>query len=206
MTDLEVGRYALRSFKFARVLPPVGGSGAMSSDLAMSMSYGEWRRANVDRLPIKWMWQAPTFANADDWLDGTCAAVCRKWAVGVSAVRHDAPDESCSCGIYGSLSYADLLSSFMNEARSMVAVFAAEGTTIIGTRGLRTQFARVVGYWVDCARPDAARAADGQFVDASAFGDPLALVEAFGLSLLPPSEVPGDKRIVGKYWTGKPDD
>jgi hypothetical protein len=137
-----------------------------------------------------------------DWEDGTCEATCRS--------GHQAPHEGCHCGIYGSLSYAGLLLQYP-QARHLVTVIAAEGTTIIGTRGLRTQFARVVAYWADVIRPDEAaewssrlflgqppsplpgrqpsfrELARKQFKGSEEFECPTEMVERYGLSLLPPA-------------------
>jgi len=103
------------------------------------------------------------YDKADGWEDGTCEATCGNsaakmvtWGGDVLSKtnqRHQPPDERCGCGIYAALSYADVLHQYRQHARHIVAVVAAEGVTIIGTRGLRTQFARVVAYWVDPGRP-----------------------------------------------------
>lgn len=144
-------------------------------------------------------WMSPSFQDHDGWLDGTCTAECRRSSILPS--RHEAPHEDCECGIYGSLSYADLLDQFRTHAQRIVAVISAEGKTIIGERGLKTQFARVVAYWV---RPDESLdrlcAAD-QFRDAKAFDNPLEMIEEYGLALLPPADAP--KGGGSDWWTGR---
>ena len=62
------------------------------------------------------------------------------------SLKHEAPDLDCRCGIYGSLNLENLRKQF-TQALTFVAVIASEGKTIIGTRGFRTQYARVVAYW-----------------------------------------------------------
>ncbi|RAV17500.1 hypothetical protein DQP57_00300 [Mycobacterium colombiense] len=72
--------------------------------------------------------------------------------------EHEAPGEGCHCGIYATLSLECLNKQYGDSAQHVVAVVAAEGQTIIGTKGFRTQYARVVAYWCDdrlakpCAR------------------------------------------------------
>lgn len=175
--DFEIGRYALRSFKF--VVERARGS--------LAEQIGWWTDGTCKS------WRPVAYTRAEGWLDGTCEAVCHAYGIeswgGDSVLptgkRHQAPYEDCKCGIYGSLSYADLIAQF-SEARNIVAVIAVEGNTIIGTRGLRTQFARVVAYWV-APDPIWREVAASQFKDAEVFGDPLEMVESYGLGLLPPA-------------------
>lgn len=75
------------------------------------------------------------------WEGGVCEARC------AHGHDHTAPDETCTCGIYGATSLGSLRSQFPDLAAGIVAVIAAEGTTIIGSAGLRTSAARVVAYW-----------------------------------------------------------
>lgn len=106
IVDLEVGRFALRTFR-------VTDSGVCTSI---------------------------AFPDIPSWVDGVCSAKC------YSHRNHETvPELECTCGIYGSLSYRCLVGQYP-EALKLTAVMAAEGTTIIGTRGLRTQRARVVAY------------------------------------------------------------
>jgi|SRR6185369_10946454 len=145
--------------------------------------------------------RSPVRAVGDDWEDGTCVARCSR--------RHDAPHDNCGCGIYGSLSYYGLLSQYP-QARHLVTVIAAEGQTIMGTRGLRTQFARVVAYWADLVNPYESsdytfrpqpfgiqptfkELAQRQFKGAESFDCPIEMTERYGLSLLPPPGASGSK-------------
>ena len=82
------------------------------------------------------------------WEGGVCEARCYAGSTmhRIAPPRHPAPDEECKCGIYGTLSLQALRSQYV-DARKSVAVFAAEGKTIIGDTGLRTAAARIVAYW-----------------------------------------------------------
>ena len=239
--DLEVARYALRSFRWSvesveptfkvwldGLPPPILVAPEKPGDPAYpprdhspgkSLGVRRWREElasppglehlglwSDDKLRV---WRAPTYVHATDWVDGTCEAVCRSSYLRSAAVymrlsanvqsqeglRHSAPHEGCSCGIYGSLSYADLVDQFRHNTKDIIAVIAAEGTTIIGDRGLRTAFARVVAYWVGGGwAPDnlstesiQREVAAAQFIGAKPFETPLDMVEAYGLRLLPPS-------------------
>ena len=106
--DIEVARYALRSFDTSR--------GKLGS-----------------------LYQSTT------WDGGTAVARCL-------TAKHCAspPGDDCTCGLYGTLSLQQLVRDYRSRARHCVVVFAAEGPTIIGDKGLRTSAARIVAYW--CAR------------------------------------------------------
>lgn len=77
------------------------------------------------------------------WKGGVCTAVC------LAATRrpHRVPDSYCVCGIYGTLSLTELRQFGPTCIQDIVTVIAAEGHTIIGPRGLRTERARVIAYW-----------------------------------------------------------
>lgn len=122
MDDIEVGRYALRTFRL---------TSARKARLISLNSMGSHNPA---------------------WTDGTCSAVCLRSSLyhpnssGVCEPPHESPSISCTCGIYGSLSYRDLLDQYGYNVTRILAIIAAEGTTLIGSRGLRTQYARVVAF------------------------------------------------------------
>jgi hypothetical protein len=155
-TDIEIGLYAVRTFRLC---------GTEDAPKLCSVS--------------------PRFSTG--WEDGTCEAQCDPPGYslpsgirGLVQKRHPAPNERCMCGIYGSFSYDDLLRQFRAEASQIVAVIAAEGITIIGTRGLRTQYARVVAHWTD---PDTIHhhVAAEQFKDAAAFKTPIDMMMAYDI-------------------------
>jgi hypothetical protein len=195
--DLEIGQFALRSFKYIERVPWI-------DDCARCWTDGKVR-----------YWASPSYTHFGDWMDGTCTARCGR-------MTHDPPGDHCQCGIYGSLSYADLLASFKYEARELVVTIAAEGTTIIGTRGLRTAYARVVGYWLkprSMARtltdsdtgettliqmPDEVtpEVTAKQFPDAKRFECPYDMVAHFGLNLLPPVDATDEHCRGPSWWTG----
>lgn len=103
--DIEVGRYALRTFRL------------------------------VDGK-LKSLFQS-TY-----WDGGTMIAECR-----AGTPCDIVPSENCHCGLYGTLTLDHLVKQYAADARRNVAVIAAEGSTLIGDRGLRTSAARIVAYW-----------------------------------------------------------
>ena len=146
--DIEVGRYALRTFRIdvgRRLLLPISGG-----------------------------------TNDDDavWSGGTCLARCNHGRA------HVPPADGCSCGIYGAITLASLVSQYPTLAVNIVAVIAVEGPTVVGAEGLRTHAARVVAYWcssspqLDCARDVLAE----HCVSAAAFDDCQAMLERYNLS------------------------
>lgn len=124
--DIEVARYGLRTF--------VTGNGALMS-LFMPTS----------------------------WNNGVMEAKCLKaanrtmliWGDGITLPepQHQAPHDGCDCGIYACVDLNSLVSQYRTRAEDNVAVVAAEGPTIIGTKGFRTSAARVVAYWTNPEAP-----------------------------------------------------
>lgn len=107
--DIELGRYALRTFRI------------------------DYRKREMRSL-------TQNSKGPSEWIKGTCEARCRNSS-------HPAPDYRCSCGIYGTNSADSLFEQFELYAKELIAVIAAEGITVVGDTGLRTQAARVVAYW-----------------------------------------------------------
>lgn len=93
----------------------------------------------------------PVVVAAQHWKGGTCEAVCDKPTLiptqTLKEQKHTAPHPTCTCGIYGSLTLNHLYKQYPQWAENIVCVIAAEGTTIIGSKGFRTQYARVVAWW-----------------------------------------------------------
>lgn len=85
------------------------------------------------------------------WEKGACHAVCNppplRLLCGVRPHNHRAPDEHCECGIYGALQVEDLFWQFPRCSAKLITVIAPEGKTIIGPKGLKTEYARIVAYW-----------------------------------------------------------
>jgi len=75
------------------------------------------------------------------WLNGVCRATC------TNGLAHKSPHEKCDCGIYGCFTLDKLAEYGAGPMQVLVAVIAAQGKTIIGDYGLRTEAARVVAYW-----------------------------------------------------------
>src|ERR1700758_3506082 len=140
MSDPEVGRFALRTFKVRE--------GHLSSVVATHS--GQHWEGGVCRARCVIFDDYSFFDESMARI--TRAAIARhrdpsKYREGLSKfLKHDAPHEDCRCGVYGSLNLENLRRQY-HESLNLVAVIAAEGETIIGTRGLRTEFARVVAYW-----------------------------------------------------------
>lgn len=100
------------------------------------------RTFHVSRQPPDWKLYIKAVSQSGDyWKNGICAAEC------LNNKDHRPPDEGCSCGIYGTLDLGSLMRQYALEASRLIAVIAAEGHTIIGPVGLRTERAKVVAYW-----------------------------------------------------------
>ena len=85
----------------------------------------------------------PLSFTSADWADGTCIARCGR--------RHAAPADGCTCGVYSLRDLRDLRLQYWT-ARRLVAVVALEGQTVEGTKGWRSQAARVVDVWIGSGR------------------------------------------------------
>lgn len=154
--DIEVARYALRTFRIdprARALIPV------------------------------------VIDDPRAWENGVCVARCHR--------DHSPPANGCRCGVYGATSLGSLFAQYPLLASHIVAVIAAEGATIIGSSGLRTQAARVVAYWCGPS-PGLAKARAvlaEQCPDAQAYNDCVAMLARyhlpFGLDQLGTQSGPG---------------
>lgn len=88
----------------------------------------------------------PVSIGVDTWKDGTCVAEC------LADGDHLSPALRCNCGVYGTLSLEHLMRQYPEHATHLVCVIAAEGATILGSRGLRTAAARILAYWTDDER------------------------------------------------------
>ena len=112
MPDIEVGRYALRTFRLW---------GHRLDSLFHDTSWNEGKAIASCFFPVTLM---------DSSLD-----------------HKEVPEERCRCGLYGTLTLDQLVEEYPFRAGQSIAVFAAEGTTYIGSKGLRTAAGRVVAYW-----------------------------------------------------------
>lgn len=167
--DVEVARYAIRTFSY---------SGGLQKFHSLA-------------------------APGDHWPNGSCTARCYHscvTAVGASnlivskpkaATRHAAPSLECTCGIYGAL-YLDVLTrQYMGYTQRIIAVIAAEGITLLGSRGLRTQYARVVGYTLGVEADFQRRsAAAKQFEGAQEYKSVLELLKTYNIPVMSPSTLP----------------
>jgi hypothetical protein len=123
--DIEVGRFALRTFLWSPIRGPV--STWVSGD--------HWAGG---------VCEAKCYT-VDDEVSWTQPVGVREWRV--REPQHEVPQEDCDCGVYGALSLYRLRVQYPRESAHLVTVIAPEGRTIIGDRGLRAQLARVVGFW-----------------------------------------------------------
>lgn len=172
--DLEVARYGLRTFRAVRK------SKVDADPMIEALFFGKRRRPGPYDDPSDPLTLCPVTMIGSHWADGTCEAQCLDGAMTFLSGRrlralllgdyddgpHTAPHEYCHCGIYATLSLEHLNKQYGNYAKNIVAVIAAEGQTIIGDRGFRTQYARVTAYWCeDKLAPVAKR----QFRDATRY-------------------------------------
>lgn len=127
------------------------------------------------------------------WDGGTAIAECRSEPWTPLHPDEEVPAIRCGCGLYGTLTIDQLLREYGSYAKHSIAVIAAEGATYIGTKGLRTAAARVVGYW----RPDKGMYADlaeraYKDIDAVRYGTVAEMVNAYDF---PEPKVDPDKEI-----------
>lgn len=155
-TDVEVGRYGLRTF-------------GVDTDQALLLPLSVRNPAG----------EAPSlFAKA--WIGGTCIGKC------MQGKAHDVPADDCTCGVYAATNLTGLLEQYPGLAHQIVAVIAAEGQTIIGDRGMRTAAARVVAYWVHpSAEAQVHTVVATHCATARRFDDLDAMVTAYGLRFTP---------------------
>lgn len=85
----------------------------------------------------------PLSFTSADWADGTCIARCGR--------GHAAPADGCTCGVYSLRDLRELRLQYWT-ARRLVAVVALEGQTVEGTKGWRSQAARVIDVWTGNGR------------------------------------------------------
>lgn len=176
LVDIEVARYAIRTFEIRRY------SGEVWS---VSQGPGHWK-------------------------DGVCKAECLvsrpvyDWQGMMTDFRmrsHPAPQLGCSCGAYGALSLESLRSQYATLASRVIAVMAAEGSTVIGPRGLRTAYARIVAWWSPFRDTDTKRVCAPNFPDAKRFMLLDNMLRAYHIPVK--QEIPEGKIALGYrggYW------
>lgn len=117
MPDIEVGRYALRTFR------PL-------HDGLYSLYF-----------PQRWD-NGTTVARCYVGYDGSDDSAAQRYSY-----HGDVPHEHCRCGVYGTLSLDQVAMEYYPMSARLIAVIAAEGVSYVGTKGLRTSAARIVAYW-----------------------------------------------------------
>jgi len=90
----------------------------------------------------------------------------------------------------------NLVRQYPYETSNLIAVIAVEGQTIIGSRGLRTECARVVAWWSRWGKYR--RQARRQFVGADQYRHIDSMLYRYGL----PREIdePEEEDDQGRYW------
>jgi hypothetical protein len=193
VVEIEVARYGLRTFRHipaeeAEMEPKPF---VMHQTLQMTWTiFGvDYSQDNTGQ-PME---LCSTAMQGSYWKSGVCEAVCRApvnahknllielaaLTTGVEPVYgHQAPQEDCHCGVYAAHTLRALCDQFSCYVSDVVAVVAAEGQTIIGDKGFRTQRARVVAYWCsDRVAPTAA----SQFSEAQRYAEVSLMLADYGL-------------------------
>lgn len=127
------------------------------------------------------------------WDQGTAIAECRSDSWSPPHPDQEVPAHKCGCGLYGTLTIEQLLREYGSYAKDTVAVIAAEGSTYIGTKGLRTAAARVVAFWHPDEGPysDLANKAYKD-IDAVRYGTVAEMISAYNF---PTPEIDPDEHI-----------
>jgi hypothetical protein len=82
------------------------------------------------------------------WDNGIAVAECRRWRDEDDRENcTESPNENCRCGLYAMHTLDELFKQYGQWARQCVAVIACQGTTYIGTKGLKTASAQIIAYW-----------------------------------------------------------
>lgn len=196
--DLEVARYGLRTFRPAR---RGSTSDPYFDDILATVLVPYSAGFAVKPQPINaetHVLGSVYIGGGQYWTDGTCTAECHVdktnsmhhaltllcQITGQVAPRHEAPSEGCGCGIYATLTYEHLEDQYPRETGRIVTVVAAEGQTIIGDKGFRTQYARVVAYW---CQDDLLDICKTQFKDAKQFPQVNHMLKEYGFTYSPPA-------------------
>ena len=134
-------------------------------------------------------------ARQDVWVDGPNEAFCSR------GFSHDAPDAACSCGFYAY--YEPAPTAYVTQLRaSVVGVISIWGRSIVGSKGARTQFARIDALWLPPSVTDeVADAVWLRYPSAALYrtDSPAAMFAAYPMS--PP---PGRRARVTRASTGSP--
>jgi hypothetical protein len=135
------------------------------------------------------------------WRNGVCEAECIERLRGWSNDGHPdlpAPQLDCSCGIYGTFSLDALVVAYRAQSQDVLTVIAVEGRTIIGTRGVRTERARVVAWWTP--KLWATAICTAQFIDAKRYGTMHQMLDDYKIPI-EEATAPSDAIPDGSWWT-----
>lgn len=117
----------------------------------------------------------PLFSNTP-WGDGANTAHCRAVRLAAtSGPSHPAPNPECTCGFYAYAS--ESAASEYPNARHVLAVVACWGRVIAGTRGVRTEHARVEAIWMSATvPPELAAMVRERYPSVSVYADRVAMI------------------------------
>jgi hypothetical protein len=199
VVDVEVARYGLRTFQHVRADELELGPNDLWLRAWSWLDPSIWGGEPCLTKPDGPMEFCSTAMRGSNWKHGVCEASCQvpvnshqKLLIELAALTmgdepvfsHQAPQEDCHCGIYAAHTLQVLKEQFASYTNDIVAVVAAEGQTIIGDKGFRTQRARVVAYW--CSN-EVAATAQGQFSEAQRYSDIASMLADYGLEHGTPS-------------------
>ncbi|WP_094359988.1 hypothetical protein [Mycobacterium marinum] len=173
LPDIEIARYALRTFKVD--LSP-GGTRALES---ISIPGHHW----VDGVCIAQCLRKEFHAKFGFYLTAEDSE---------DVGPHTSPPESlntkCDCGIYDMHTANNLVAEYPRNSSRLVTVIAAEGNTLIGEVGLRTAAARIVACW--SPEREVRRICADTCGGAKVFTDLDAMLAAYGFA--PVTRIPPD--------------
>lgn len=226
VVEVEVARYGLRTFRFIQAYEAAINVEwlRMQQYLLTGLFLDTPQRQSEPAGPME---LCSTSMSGSHWKHGVCEATCRvpqnahqnllielaALTTGTEPVYgHQAPQEDCHCGIYAAHTLGVLTDQFPQYVCDIVTVVAAEGQTIIGSKGFRTQRARVVAYW--CS-DRVAPTAKTQFAEAQRLSDIPSMLTEYGLKaghppversraagLVPMSSVPGGMWTLTTHGVG----
>jgi hypothetical protein len=91
-----------------------------------------------------------------------------------------------------------LVSQYKQQTDNVLAVISAEGQTLIGPYGFRTEFARVVAYWSNSRT--AARLCREQFPGATCYTNEFVMMQTYGIPKKPSGLIDPDGPSGSILW------
>lgn len=81
----------------------------------------------------------------EHWVNGRCLAIC---LANPDDPDHAVPAKGCSCGVYAWWTAEKLIDQYEDHAKRIIAVIRMEGVCIEGDKGVRTNAAEIMAWWV----------------------------------------------------------